>query len=183
MLDNDQLTAFLRREVEKSWFDFVRSDCFRTAPPEERERLIKQITANLTTMSEKLLDVHHLEYLTTVSEKIEELQRCKLPHELTVTSRLLGFLVIRVRSRPPTRRHQPPTVASFLLDVLLGEVGPPGDIVEDFPAKLAKYGPTGARLWFWAEALRTIARRNPICRAVLVGGVVRLIGLIFRLIG
>ena len=44
---------------------------------------------------------------------------------------------------------------------------------------MKEYGAVGARLWFWCEAVKTIAMRNPVCRWVLVVGV----GWILRKIG
>jgi hypothetical protein len=81
----------------------------------------------------------------------------------------------------------PPVAACFLLDSLLAKAhrsAISGDLEEEFTTSiLPKYGPTGARLWFWAEALRNIAIRNPVCRWLLVGGLARLVGWIFRQIG
>jgi hypothetical protein len=87
---------------------------------------------------------------------------------------------------PSSGSDVPPKRACYLLDLLLAKADRhtiPGDMVEEFATKLTKYGPTGARLWFWVEALRTIALRYPVCRAVLVSGVARLVGWIFRQIG
>jgi hypothetical protein len=80
----------------------------------------------------------------------------------------------------------PPVAACFLLDLLLAKADRkaiPGDLEEEFTTRLAKYGPTGARLWFWGETVRTIATRNPICRWWLVGGLVRIGEWILRMIG
>jgi hypothetical protein len=80
----------------------------------------------------------------------------------------------------------PPTGACFLLDLFLSKADRkaiPGDLEEEFGTKLAKNGPNRARLWFWGETVRTIATRNPICRSILVGGLMRLGEWIFRKIG
>jgi hypothetical protein len=80
----------------------------------------------------------------------------------------------------------PPRAAGFLLDLLLAKAdryAVPGDMEEEFASKLAKYGPAGARLWFWGETGRTIATRNPICRWILVSGLARLVEWIFRQLG
>jgi hypothetical protein len=80
----------------------------------------------------------------------------------------------------------PPTVACFLLDLFLSKADRkaiPGDLQEEFRANLAKYGPRGARLWFWGETVRTVAIRNLVCRWILAGGLMRLGDWIFRQIG
>jgi hypothetical protein len=80
----------------------------------------------------------------------------------------------------------PPTVACFLLDLLLSKADRkaiPGDLEEEFRANLAKYGPRGTRLWFWGETVRTVATRNPVCRWILAGGLMRLGEWIFRQVG
>ena len=85
----------------------------------------------------------------------------------------------------PTRAV-PPNAACFLRDLLLAKPYRQtisGDMEEEFGAQLTQYGITGARLWFWCETVRTIATRNPVCRAVLVSGLARLAGWIFRQIG
>jgi hypothetical protein len=84
-------------------------------------------------------------------------------------------------------KRAPPTAAYFLLDLLLAEADRkaiPGDLVEEFATSiLPKYGARGARLWFWTQTVRTIATRNPVCRWLLVGGLVRFGEWIFRAIG
>ena len=85
-----------------------------------------------------------------------------------------------------TDNSRPPTAACFLLDLLLRKADRkaiPGDLEEEFRARIEKYGQTGARLWFWGETVRTLATRNPVCRWILVGGLMRLVGWIFRQIG
>jgi hypothetical protein len=80
----------------------------------------------------------------------------------------------------------PPTEARFLLDLLLPKADRDaiaGDREEDFRAKLAEYGPRRARLWFWSETVRTIATRNPVCRWVLVYGLVRVLRMLLRMLG
>jgi hypothetical protein len=77
-----------------------------------------------------------------------------------------------------------PTAACFLLDLLLTKADRaaiPGDLVEEFTASIVPvYGARRARLWFWTQTVRTIATRNPVCRWLLVGGLMRLVGWIFR---
>jgi rubredoxin len=85
-----------------------------------------------------------------------------------------------------TENSRPPTAACFLLDLLLRKADRkaiPGDLEEEFRARIEKYSQTGARLWFWGETVRTLATRNPVCRWILVGGLMRLVGWIFRQIG
>jgi hypothetical protein len=48
---------------------------------------------------------------------------------------------------------------------------------------VAKYGPTGGRLWFWGQTVRTIAVRNPVGRAVMVTGLKCLVEWMMRQIG
>jgi hypothetical protein len=87
------------------------------------------------------------------------------------------------------RHHQnsvPPAAACFLLDLLLAKPDRnaiQGDLEEEFSAKVAKRGPTGARRWFWGQTVWTIAVSNPICHSVLVGGLMRLLEWILRQIG
>jgi hypothetical protein len=110
-------------------------------------------------------------------EKLRErFLRCYLIHEtqfqqLTVARRFAG----------------PPSVACFLLDLLLAKADRaaiPGDLAEEFTASiLPKYGARRARLWFWTQTVRTIATRSPVCRWALVGGLVRVGEWIFRQIG
>ena len=77
-----------------------------------------------------------------------------------------------------------PTIACFLLELLLAKADRktvPGDLEEEFTTYiLPKYGPVGARFWFWTQTVRTIATRNPICRWILVGGLARIVEWIFR---
>jgi hypothetical protein len=80
----------------------------------------------------------------------------------------------------------PPVSACFLLDLLLAKADRkviPGDLEEEFGARLAKYGRRGAGLWFWGETMRTIASRNPICRWLLAGSLMRFGEWILRQIG
>jgi hypothetical protein len=81
----------------------------------------------------------------------------------------------------------PPSGACFLLDVFLAKADRAvlaGDLREEFTTSiLPKYGTKRARLWFWTQTVRTIATRNPVCRWILVGGLVRLGEWIFRKIG
>jgi hypothetical protein len=93
----------------------------------------------------------------------------------------------RIDKAAPPASADPPTGASFLLDLCLPKVDReaiPGDLAEELATSiLPKYGARRARFWFWTQAVRTIARRNPICRWILVGGLVRLGEWIFRQIG
>jgi hypothetical protein len=94
-----------------------------------------------------------------------------------------GQLAPKATSAPRSSPVVPPTGACFLLDLFLSKADRkaiPGDLEEEFRARLAKYGPVGARLWFWCETLRTIAARNPLCRWLLAGGLVRIGEWIFR---
>jgi hypothetical protein len=87
----------------------------------------------------------------------------------------------------PPASADPPTGASFLLDLCLPKVDReviPGDLAEEFTTSiLPKYGASRARFWFWTQAVRTIARRNPICRWIFVGGLARVGEWIFGQIG
>jgi hypothetical protein len=76
--------------------------------------------------------------------------------------------------------------AFLLLDLLLAKPDReviPGDIEEEFRAKVAKYGLRAARLWVWAETIRVIAHRNPICRWLLIAGLIRVGRWILRITG
>jgi len=76
----------------------------------------------------------------------------------------------------------PPKGACYILDLLLPrdeQRAVPGDLVEEFEEKLAEYGPIGARIWFWREAIEAIVRRNPVFRWLLVYGLGRLADWIF----
>jgi hypothetical protein len=85
------------------------------------------------------------------------------------------------------KHPSPPIGACFLLDLLLSKADRavlPGDLEEEFTTSvLPRYGVRGARFWFWTRTVSTIATRNPICRWVLVGGLVRIGEWIFRKIG
>jgi hypothetical protein len=79
-----------------------------------------------------------------------------------------------------------PPGACLLLDLLLAKPDReviPGDIEEEFKAKVAKYGPRAARLWVWAETMRVIVHRNPICRWLLIAGLIRVGKWIIRIGG
>jgi hypothetical protein len=82
---------------------------------------------------------------------------------------------------------RPPRTACLLLDLLLSKADRetiPGDLVEEFGTSiLPKYGPRQAQFWFWAQAVRAIARRNPLSRWVLVYGLGRVAEWIFKAIG
>jgi hypothetical protein len=72
----------------------------------------------------------------------------------------------------------PPMGACFLLALILSKADReviPDDLVEEFTTSILKeYGVRRARFWFWTQTVRTIATRNPICRWVLVGGLLRI---------
>lgn len=82
---------------------------------------------------------------------------------------------------------RPPIEALFLLDLLLSKADRktvPGDLVEEFTTRiLPTCGAKRARLWFWKQAVCTIATRNPLCRWILIGGLARVVEWIFRQIG
>jgi hypothetical protein len=67
-----------------------------------------------------------------------------------------------------------PLSASFVLAVFLSKADRetiPGDLDEEFETTiLPKFGSRRARFWYWAQVIRTIAWRNPLCRWLLVGG-------------
>jgi AAA domain len=99
-----------------------------------------------------------------------------------------GGLFEELFSRQPrSAAVVPPTEALFLLELLLAKAdrkAVPGDLVEEFATHiLPMYGAKRAHLWFWKQAVCTIAARNPICRWFLVGGLVRFGEWIFRQIG
>jgi hypothetical protein len=135
---------------------------------------------------------------------IEEVLRAEFSEELVESTSSFGALgamlaklgeEINARAAKPEptgsprvrpKHLAPPAAACFLLDLLLAKADRtvmPGDLEEEFAARLPKYGLAGARLWFWGETLRTIARRNPVCRWLLVGGLMRVGEWIFRQIG
>lgn len=71
----------------------------------------------------------------------------------------------------------PPIQARFLLDLFLAKddrEAIPGDLEEDFAADLSRYGAGRARFLFWTRTMGVIARRNPVCRWVIVFGLARL---------
>ena len=74
----------------------------------------------------------------------------------------------------------------MVLDLLLSKADRktiPGDLEEEFKAAIKKYSLRGAQIWFWGKTVRTLTTRNPVCRWILVGGLIRLVGWIFRHIG
>src|SRR5882724_11664343 len=90
---------------------------------------------------------------------------------LTTVADWSASIALRVYPGPQSRQQpgiDPPIGACFLLDLLLSKADReilPGDLEEEFATSiLPKYGPKGARIWFWGEAVKTIARRNPVCR-------------------
>jgi hypothetical protein len=92
------------------------------------------------------------------------------------------FVADRSRLLPSGSPAVPPIGARLLLDWFLSKADRkaiPGDLKEEFAAKLREYGVGGARLWFWGETMKTIAIRNPVCRWVLVVG----FGWVLRKIG
>jgi hypothetical protein len=84
----------------------------------------------------------------------------------------------------PTKHPSPPVAACFLLDLLLSRADRqvvPGDLLEEFTTSiLPKYGAKRAHIWFWKQTICTLAWRNPICRWLLMSGLVRAITWIFR---
>jgi hypothetical protein len=107
-------------------------------------------------------------------------------NELERSANELERRIDKVLPAPPSSAD-PPTGASFLLDLCLPKVDReviPGDLAEEFTTCiLPKYGVRRARLWFWMQTVRTVATRNPVCRWILVGRLVRIGEWIFRKIG
>jgi hypothetical protein len=71
----------------------------------------------------------------------------------------------------------PPIRACFLLGLFLAKADRdaiPGDLEEEFAADLSRYGARRARFLFWTRTMGVIARRNPVCRWVMVFGLARL---------
>jgi hypothetical protein len=123
--------------------------------------------------------------LDEITEHLTDINRTRKVRQDSIVVSLHHGTRLHDRLLWPARAN-PPIGARLLLDLLLSKDDRnaiPGDLEEEFGTKLAKYGPNGARLWFWCEAVRTIATRNPICRWLLVGGLVRIGEWIFRKIG
>src|SRR5438128_743136 len=92
---------------------------------------------------------------------------------------VLGFIKLyrtqRLRYKP-----QRPTSAAFLLHLFLSKSDRetiPGDLDEEFAMViLPKFGAPRAWLWYWVQAIRTIAYRNLLCRWLLIGGGIAKVG-------
>ena len=82
------------------------------------------------------------------------------------------------------RAAVPPDRACFFLDLCLGKADREimrGDLEEEFTTSiLPRYGARRAQFWFWGQTVGIIARRNAICRWVLVSGLVRFAEWILR---
>jgi hypothetical protein len=150
----------------------------------ELVRLTRELVAKSATdmqrISERLKGYQEaLQVRPTTAERPHSGKRGVVRRYIDVAGKLAASASRLPRSAPTA----PPTGACFLLDLLLSKADRkaiPGDLEEEFRARLAKYGPVGARLWFWCETLRTIAARNPLCRWLLAGGLVRIGEWIFR---
>ena len=149
------------------------------------------VEATLDEMTERLSvgDVKNgNQILATIVNIKEEFSKLRLNRDRALTSagRLLAYkkmpIAINVRDTAPDLSQPgqvrddpvPPSGAFFLLDLCLTKTDRqvlPGDMQQEFTARLAEYGPRLARLWFWAETARVIARRNPVCRWILVAGI------------
>jgi hypothetical protein len=116
---------------------------------------------------------------------LEDFQRTSQVRHLSLSDRkLLTARILLARdfssdvSSPKPASAAPPNEACFLLDLLLAKVDReviPADLEEEFATSiLPKYGARRARYWFWTQTVRTIATRNPLCRWLSVGGLVRL---------
>ena len=126
------------------------------------------------------------ESLAALAQLEETLCNITAPRTLAALQRRSRWLFLRalvLRVVPsvglhPAEQLGPPNRACFLLDLLLAEADReviPGDLEEEFTTViLPKYGARRACLWFWIQTLRTIARRNPVCRWVMVYGLARL---------
>jgi hypothetical protein len=99
----------------------------------------------------------------------------------------LAVSLLMPPSSATAKRCAPPTAACFLLDLFLAKTDReviPADLEEEFTTSiLPKYGVRRARFWFWTQTARTIATRNPVCRWLLVGGLVRIGEWVLRKIG
>ena len=80
-----------------------------------------------------------------------------------------------IRSPTPVEsgpQAEPSQWANYLMDLLLNKADReaiPGDLEEDFYAHiLPKYGPAGARFWYWWQALDAVVRRNTIARYLIL---------------
>jgi hypothetical protein len=171
-MSDDRLTGE-RKEAEERLRELAaQTDALlRTASQMERIRLYLRFKELALALAEKA-DAELTAALVKKSERelnIELSAAYKAaPARLHKTSSGLGSFAIV---------SAPPTAAYFLLDLLLSKRDRhtiPGDLEEEFRTRLATYGLTGARLWFWGEALRAIAYRNPVCRWALVSGLLQL---------
>jgi hypothetical protein len=73
--------------------------------------------------------------------------------------------------RQEQEQIRPPPAAMFLLSLILTRVDRQvllGDLQEEYSTEIVpEFGPKRAYLWFWSQAVRAIATRNPICKWVL----------------
>ena len=123
------------------------------------------------------LSVGDIEILASLGAAKDALSKARLDRDqaLTLAGKLLVEIDVRGSATDPQSGQAispaPPSGASFLLDLFLAKTDRlvlPGDMQQEFTAKLAEYGPRRARLWFWVETTRVIAHRNPVCRWILV---------------
>jgi hypothetical protein len=171
-MSDDRLTA-ARKEAEDRLRELApQTDALlRTASQEERIRLhlqFKELTLALAEKADRELTA------ALVKNANHEINI-----ELSAAYKAASARAHKTSSGPGSFAivSAPPPVACILLELLLSKVDRhtiPGDLEEEFRTRLAKYGLTGARLWFWGEALRTIAYRNPVCRWGLVNGLLQL---------
>jgi len=108
---------------------------------------------------------------------LAELHRATLQREQDLEFEIKAARSTEEKPATSTEPVVPPTAACFLLDLFLSRADALailGDIVEELPAKVAQYHPWGARVWFWSETMRAIVRHNPICRWLLISGLLRL---------
>ena len=88
------------------------------------------------------------------------------------------FNSVRLALKSSSARR--PNFASFLLYLLLNKSDRetiPGDLDEEFTTViLPAFGPGRAWLWYWVQAIRTIAYRNILCRWLLIGGGILKVG-------
>lgn len=141
--------------------------------------LFERNSINSANIDHSLL---HLEELTAKESKRISAER----QRLTVTCFVFALAVAEIWRRQSKQLQSPPLSACYLLDLLLTKLDRdaiPGDMEEEFSSKLAKYGLTGARLWFWLETVRVIASRNAVCRWILIAGLMRIGKWIMRMVG
>jgi hypothetical protein len=107
--------------------------------------------------------------LTEIEESLRRLRATRPPRRSTDTRQIAAV--------------GPPDKASYLLYLLLVKADRqtiPGDLEEEFALIiLPKFGARRARIWFWSQTIKAIAFRNPLCRWLLVGSIVK-VGEYFR---